>query len=83
MPPRKPRGPEFWDDPTDERHGTVNGYGNLACPCDRCREAWRIKHLEYMHRGDNLQRHADRQMGYRGVERTKPYAPRPHTRKEV
>ena len=29
----------FLADLTDSRHGTVNGYGNLGCRCDRCREA--------------------------------------------
>lgn len=82
MNPRKPSGEEFWDNPEDDRHGTVNGYSNLGCPCELCREAWRKKHLEYMHRGDNLQRHADRQMARRGVERRVPYTPRPHTRKD-
>jgi hypothetical protein len=28
-------------DPADPRHGTVNGYVNLHCRCDECREAWR------------------------------------------
>jgi hypothetical protein len=35
---------------TDPRHGTANGYKNLACRCDACREAWRIYHAEMMHR---------------------------------
>ena len=26
-------------DPGDPRHGTLNGYTNLACRCDRCRAA--------------------------------------------
>ncbi len=29
----------FADDPVDPRHGTVNGYSNLRCRCDRCRAA--------------------------------------------
>jgi hypothetical protein len=36
--------------PDDPRHGTTNGYGNLHCRCDRCREAKRIMHAEYMKR---------------------------------
>ena len=24
----------------DLRHGTVNGYSNLRCRCERCRAAW-------------------------------------------
>ena len=33
--------------PSDPRHGTVNGYGNLKCRCDRCRETWAVhnRHL--------------------------------------
>jgi hypothetical protein len=34
----------------DPRHGTVNGYSNLECRCDRCREAHRVDHAEYMER---------------------------------
>lgn len=29
----------FQDNPDDPRHGTRNGYGNLRCRCDRCRQA--------------------------------------------
>lgn len=29
----------FVNDPNDPRHGTQNGYGNLACRCPRCRAA--------------------------------------------
>ena len=36
--------------PDDPRHGTANGYQNLGCRCDRCREAHRVAHLEYTHR---------------------------------
>ncbi len=32
----------------DPRHGTVNGYGNLGCRCDECREANRVQHNRYM-----------------------------------
>lgn len=34
----------------DPRHGTANGYGNLKCRCDRCREANRLAHSAYMER---------------------------------
>lgn len=27
-------------DPSDPRHGTTNGYGNLGCRCDPCKSAW-------------------------------------------
>lgn len=26
--------------PDDPRHGTTNGYSNLACRCQPCRDAW-------------------------------------------
>ncbi|GAA1937533.1 hypothetical protein GCM10009797_34020 [Nocardioides hwasunensis] len=39
---------ELADD--DPRHGTANGYGNLGCRCDACREAHRVRHAEYMAR---------------------------------
>lgn len=29
----------FQDNPDDPRHGTINGYNNLKCRCDRCRAA--------------------------------------------
>jgi hypothetical protein len=72
----KPKGPEFWDDPTDPRHGTVNGYSNLLCSCEPCRKAWADAHRSYMHRGDNLRDHAERQMVYAGASRQRPYVPR-------
>jgi len=30
----------FLADPGDARHGSANGYRNLACRCERCTEAW-------------------------------------------
>lgn len=36
--------------PDDPRHGTTNGYGNLGCRCDPCREANRVGHADYMAR---------------------------------
>lgn len=36
------------DDPTDQRHGTTNGYGNLGCRCERCRKANADAHRGYM-----------------------------------
>jgi hypothetical protein len=32
--------------PDDKRHGTVNGYSNLACRCQRCRDAWALETTE-------------------------------------
>lgn len=39
----------FQADPTDPRHGTMNGYNNLKCRCLRCKEAWRIYPNNQMH----------------------------------
>jgi DNA mismatch endonuclease (patch repair protein) len=33
--------------PDDPRHGTTNGYGNLGCRCEPCRDANRRYHAEY------------------------------------
>lgn len=78
----KPRGEDFWNDPEDERHGTTNGYSNLKCRCDRCKEAWKLWHREWMHQADRLERHAERQRVFRGKERTAPYQPRPRKNAE-
>jgi len=48
--------------PDDPRHGTTNGYGNLGCRCERCRQANRENHLAYMHK----QRAAGRVLGRHG-----------------
>jgi hypothetical protein len=40
----------FQNDPDDPRHGTNNGYTNLGCGCDKCREAHNAYHLDYMRR---------------------------------
>lgn len=37
-------------EPDDPRHGTRNGYGNHYCRCDRCKEANRISHAQYIKR---------------------------------
>ena len=29
-------------DPSDPRHGSANGYNNLKCRCDRCKDAWAV-----------------------------------------
>jgi hypothetical protein len=34
----------------DPRHGTANGYCNLKCRCDACRNAWREWMSDYNHR---------------------------------
>lgn len=47
-PQHKPTAIAFRADMTDPRHGTTNGYCNLACRCAQCAEAWRIKHGQYM-----------------------------------
>lgn len=33
---------------SDPRHGTSNGYINLGCRCQPCRDAHAAKHREYM-----------------------------------
>lgn len=32
--------PRIDEDPDDIRHGTLNGYVNLRCRCQRCRDRW-------------------------------------------
>lgn len=34
----------------DPRHGTINGYNNLKCRCDLCRDANTKSHAAYMKR---------------------------------
>lgn len=34
------RAARFRADPADPRHGSANGYRNLACRCPRCTQAW-------------------------------------------
>lgn len=36
--------------PDDPRHGTVNGYKNHYCRCDKCRTAATMCHREWRHR---------------------------------
>lgn len=52
VPRSKPEGyvpkEEFASTASDPRHGTVNGYSNLRCRCDRCTEAWAVNHKVYM-----------------------------------
>jgi hypothetical protein len=38
------------EDPSDPRHGTTNGYGNLGCRCERCRAANTMAHRELLAR---------------------------------
>lgn len=68
---RKPSGKEFWDDPSDVRHGTPNGYSNLGCRCERCRKAATQAHYRYMHADpERLKKHADRRMAAYRSERS-------------
>ena len=41
----------------DARHGTVNGYGNLGCRCDDCREAHRVKFIQHRRQPGWAERH--------------------------
>lgn len=38
----------FYRNPDDSRHGSTNGYNNLGCRCQRCKDAWAADHLRYM-----------------------------------
>ena len=75
---------KFLKDLDDPRHGTTNGYGNLGCRCDGCTEAWRVRHLTYMHGNpERMERHAEREMKRRGVKRQRVYKIRPKARVEI
>lgn len=54
----------FMDNPDDARHGTLNGYSNLRCRCDRCREANRLAQKEYLDRNP-IQREKNRERATR------------------
>ena len=46
----------------DPRHGSHNGYINLSCRCQPCRDAWAAYHLQYMHaEPERMARARDRQ----------------------
>lgn len=66
--------------PEARYHGTVGGYTNHACRCDRCREAMRLGQLRYMDRSpDAREAHRLRLLARRGrppAPRTRPFAPR-------
>ena len=34
----------------DPRHGTSNGYNNLRCRCEPCRDAWNTYFVDYLYR---------------------------------
>jgi hypothetical protein len=42
----------------DPRHGSVNGYVNYLCRCQRCRKAWAKYHKAYMDRHPEQQEKA-------------------------
>ena len=72
---------KFQENLDDPRHGSTNGYGNLGCRCEKCTEAWRVRHLTYMHgKPDRMVKHAEREMKRRGAERQRPYKARPKAR---
>jgi hypothetical protein len=75
---------KFLKNKKDPRHGTTNGYGNLGCRCDPCTEAWRVRHLTYMHgKPERMKKHAEREMERRGVKRQRAYKVRPKARVEA
>jgi len=45
----------------DPRHGSVNGYVNYLCRCQRCRKAWAKYHKAYMDRHPEQQKARMRQ----------------------
>jgi hypothetical protein len=75
---------KFYKNPDDPRHGKTNGYGNLGCRCERCTEAWRVRHLTYMHgKPERMEKHAEREMKRRGAKRQRAYKVRPNARAKV
>lgn len=53
-PPRRPnpvaveqRKAAFRANPADPRHGSANGYSNLNCRCQPCRDAWAARIADY------------------------------------
>lgn len=52
-------------EPGDHRHGTVNGYNNCGCRCERCTEAWRLYVKGYRSRTPEPQRQANRKSYHR------------------
>jgi len=66
-------------DADDARHGTVNGYSNYHCRCEKCRSAWR----EYYFDGAGkrtLDRYRNKLIdkGFvlsGGTKRVRPYTP--------
>lgn len=34
---------KFRENPDDPRHGSLNGYDNLDCRCDRCKAAAKVR----------------------------------------
>ena len=55
--PKAPKGTKFKlagsiaDDPMDLRHGTVNGYVNYGCRCDKCKAASSRRHKQRVEEG--------------------------------
>lgn len=42
--------------PADPRHGTINGYNNLYCRCQPCRDANNARQYDYMERHPDQRR---------------------------
>ena len=63
-------------DVDDPRHGSVNGYTNLKCRCDECREANRLACADYM------ERHPEQREKHR-IRRRKHYRLNPATPEQL
>lgn len=50
----------FYQDVSDHRHGSLNGYTNLGCRCDRCKAANAANCKDYRSRWSPEQRERER-----------------------
>jgi hypothetical protein len=55
--------------PDDPRHGTVNGYGNLGCRCQPCRDAHAAYRRERGYAAKYIERNVARACGTPGCDR--------------
>lgn len=74
----------FRNDPTDPRHGTRNGYGNLYCRCDRCKRAHKddpgMQAAVRKYRAKLIREGKPTNGSRRSPDRVMPYVPRPGRR---
>ena len=62
-------------DPTDPRHGTINGYNNLGCRCRRCTDANSVSHAAYMNQHPEQRAKANARGRQRWASGRQPPAP--------